>query len=205
MAFYAGGALAISGGTRVAGLPQGFTAIGQDRWLGVPSQVWGMLALFAMYALFVHRTRSGRYLYAIGDNPTAARFAALPVRRLLWSIYTASGCVAGIVGVAYTARGGAAVPNAGLGRELEAIACVVLGGTLVTGGMGGIGRTLLGVVVLAHMDIALQLAGSLNIRAPWMAGPWQPSADSRQIILGVLVIAMAVWNERLARRRAILA
>lgn len=205
MACYAGGALAISGGDRIAGLPNGFTSIGLTRWLGVPSQVWMMLVVFAVAALFVHRTRWGRYLYAIGDNPTAARFAALPVRTLLWSIYAASGCVAGMVAVAYTARSGAATPTAGVGRELEAIACVVLGGTRVTGGAGGIGRTLLGVVVLAHLDIALQLAGSLNIHWPWAEGPWQPSADSRQIILGGLVIAMAVWNERLARRREAIA
>ena len=205
MACYAGAALAISEGERVAGLPGRFTAIGNDRWFGIPSQVWMMCAVFLVAAIFVHRTRWGRYLFAIGDNPTAARFAALPVKRLLWSIYAASGCIAGLVAVAYTARSGAATPTAGVGRELEAIACVVLGGTRVTGGSGGIGRTFLGVVVLAHLDIALQLAGSLNLRLPWMDGPWQPSADSRQIILGLLVIGMAVWNERLARRREALA
>jgi len=205
MACYAGGALAISEGQRVAGLPNGFTSIGNTRWLGVPSQVWMMLAVFLFAAIFVRRTRWGRYLFAIGDNPTAARFAALPVKRLLWSIYAASGCVAGLVAVAYTARSGAATPTSGVGRELEAIACVVLGGTRVTGGSGGIGRTLLGVIVLAHLDIALQLAGSLNLRLPWMESAWQPSADSRQIILGLLVIGMAVWNERLARRRESLA
>lgn len=201
MFFYAGAALALSGGERIAGLPPTFTAIGQDRWLQVPSQVWMMFAAFCVFAVFVHGTRWGRYLYAIGDNPTAARFAALPVRRLLGAVYTASGCVAGIVAVAYTARGGAAIPNAGLGLELQTIACVVLGGTRVTGGAGGIGRTLLGVVVLAHLDIALQLAGSLHLRFPWSDDFWQPSAASRQIILGALVIAMAAWNERLARRR----
>lgn len=205
MACYAGGALALSGGERVAGLPNAFTALGNTRWLGIPSQVWWMLALFAVASVFVHGTRWGRYLYAIGDNPTAARFAALPVRRLLWSIYAASGCVAGMVAVAYTARSGAATPTSGVGRELEAIACVVLGGTRVTGGAGGMGRTLLGVIVLAHLDIALQLAGSLNLRLPGMENAWQPSAESRQIILGLLVIGMAIWNERLARRREALA
>ncbi|MBL9122816.1 MAG: ABC transporter permease [Planctomycetaceae bacterium] len=205
MACYAGGALALSGGERVAGLPNAFTALGNTRWLGIPSQVWWMLALFAVASVFVHGTRWGRYLYALGDNPTAARFAALPVKRLLWSIYAASGCVAGMVAVAYTARSGAATPTSGVGRELEAIACVVLGGTRVTGGAGGMGRTLLGVIVLAHLDIALQLAGSLNLRLPGMEAAWQPSAESRQIILGLLVIGMAIWNERLARRREALA
>ncbi|MGD9647617.1 MAG: ABC transporter permease [Pirellulales bacterium] len=196
MAFYAGLALAISGGQRISGLPPQFCDLGRERLAGLPTQVWLMVAAVVVGWIMVHHTRFGRYLYAIGDNRTAATFAAVPVRRLEWSLYVASGLVAGVVAVFYTARTGAAIPTAGQGRELEAITCVVLGGTLVTGGFGGIGRTALGIVVLAHLEIALQFVDSLQITLPGSDAPWQLTGHARLIILGVLLIAVAVWNQR---------
>lgn len=205
LAFYAGLAMAISGGERVSGLPASFTALGQEPWaslggVGIPNQVWLMLAVFVCAYLIVHRTRFGRYLYAIGSNRVAARFAGLPTRRIEGALYTLSGCVAGLVAVSYAARSGAAIPTAGQGRELEAIACVVLGGTRVTGGYGGILRTLVGVAVIAHIDIALQL---LEVALPWSDRTWQPSSESRLVIVGLTMIAVAVWNERMSARSAV--
>jgi len=179
MAFYAGLALAVSRATRVSGLPEAFTALGQQSWLGIPNQ-WALFLVVWLAALVVvHHTRFGRYLYAIGENPLAAEFAAVPVRWVQWWLYTASG---GVVALVYTARGGAAVPDAGAGLELQAIACVVVGGTRVTGGLGGLGRTLLGVVVMALLDVGLQFA--------------TPNAYARLLLVGLLVIGVAVWNER---------
>ena len=182
MAFYAGLALAVSRATRVSGLPEAFTALGQESWLGLPNQ-WVLFLIVWLAALVVvHHTRFGRYLYAIGENPLAAEFAAVPVRKVQWWLYTASGGVAALVALFYTARGGAAVPDAGAGLELQAIACVVVGGTRVTGGLGGLGRTLLGVVVMALLDVGLQFA--------------TPNAYARLLLVGLLVIGVAVWNER---------
>lgn len=205
LAFYAGLALAISGGERISGLPSEYTAIGQDPWLsiadvGLPNQLWLLLLVLSATYIFAHHTRYGRYLYALGENRVAARFAMLPIKRLELALYVASGAMAGLVAVFYTARSGAAIPNAGQGRELEAIACVVVGGTRVTGGFGGILRTAFGVAVIAHLDIALQLIGSLRIHLPGMATAWQPSAESRLVILGVLMIAVVAWNERIGGR-----
>ena len=196
MAFYAGLALAISGGERISGLPTDFCELGRDRIVGLPTQVWLLGAALLAGWIVVHHTRFGRYLYALGDNRTAATFAAVPVRRLELTLYIASGLVAGLVAVFYTARTGAAIPTAGQGRELEAITCVVLGGTLVTGGFGGIGRTALGIVVLAHLEIALQFVDQLKITLPGSNQPWQLTGHARLIILGVLLIAVAVWNQR---------
>ena len=196
MAFYAGLALAISGGQRISGLPPEFCDLGRERIAGLPNQVWLLAAALVVGWIVVHHTRFGRYLYAIGDNRTAATFAAVPVRRLEWSLYVASGLVAGVVAVFYTARTGAAIPTAGQGRELEAITCVVLGGTLVTGGFGGIGRTALGIVVLAHLEIALQFADELKVTLPGSDTPWQLTSHARLIILGVLLVAVAIWNQR---------
>jgi rhamnose transport system permease protein len=200
MALDAGLAMAISGGGRVAGFPEGFARLGQGEVAGLPGQLALLLVVAALAGLFVHRTRFGRYLYAIGDNRTAATFAAVPVRRLEWTLFAANGLLAGLVAVSYTARSGAAVPTAGTGLELQVIACVVLGGTRITGGAGGIGRTLLGLAILAHLEIGLRLLGSLRLRVPWGDAAWSLNANGRLVLIGALLVAVAVLNERLAGR-----
>jgi rhamnose transport system permease protein len=201
MAFYAGLALAISHGERIAGLPEGILRLGEGIVLGLPTQLWMLAIVFFVAYVIVHHTRFGRYLYAIGENRLAARFAAVPVARVEWTLYAMSGLVAGLVALAYTARSTAAVPKAAIGHELQVIACVVLGGTRVTGGAGGVGRTLLGLAVLAHLQIGLNLLGNQKFYLPWSDAPWSLNANSRLIALGMLVVAVAVWNERLASRR----
>jgi ribose/xylose/arabinose/galactoside ABC-type transport system permease subunit len=71
----------------------------------------------------------------------------------------------------------------------------------VTGGAGGVGRTLVGVTALSLLDIGLQLV-SRRIYLPWSDKPWQMTADSRLLVVGALVVAVAVWNERASARRA---
>ncbi len=145
----------------------------------------------------VHHARFGRYLFAIGENPLAARFAAVPVRAVQWWLYTCSGALAALVAIVYSARSGAVVPNAGAGIELQVVACVVLGGTRVTGGRGGLGRTLLGVAVLSLLDIGLQFVSG-ELRVPWTEVAWQFGANARLLLVGMLVLGVAVWNERTA-------
>lgn len=200
MAFYSGLAMAISRGVRIAGLPESFTALGQGSWFAVPSQLILFVFALAIAWVVVHHTRFGRYLYAIGENRLAAEFAAVPVRQVEWSLYAASGTMAAVVALVYTARGGAAVPNAGAGIELQTIACVVLGGTRVTGGQGGLGRTLLGVSIMSLLDIGLQFV-SRKVYLPWSDLPWQINANVRLLLIGVLVIGVAIWNERAAAAR----
>lgn len=200
MAFYAGLAMAISRGERVAGLPEAFTQWGQGSLVGLPNQLYLFALVWLATWIAVHHTRYGRYLFAMGDNPLAARFAAVPVARVSWALYTLNGLTAALVAIVYTARGGAAVPNAGAGIELQTIACVVLGGTRVTGGAGGLPRTLLGVAILSLLDIGLQF-GSRKIYLPWSDSPWQFGANTRLWLVGVLVIAVAIWNERAGARR----
>jgi ribose/xylose/arabinose/galactoside ABC-type transport system permease subunit len=195
MAFYAGLAMALAEGERVVGFPESFTSLGQGSWLGVPNQLALLLLVWLVALVVVHHTPAGRYLYALGDNPRVARFAAVPVNRVQWLLYAASGTVAAVVAIVYTARGGAVVPTAGAGIELSTIACVVVGGTRVTGAVGGMGRTLLGVAVLSLLDIGLQFVSG-EFFLPWSNRPWQFSADHRLLLVGTLVIGVAIWNER---------
>jgi rhamnose transport system permease protein len=200
MAFYAGLAMALSQGQRVAGLPESFTVLGQGSWLGLPNQAWLFLAVWLAAWIVVHHTRAGRYLFAIGENRLAAEFAAVPIRQMDWMLYAASGTIAGLVSLVYTARGGAVVPTAGAGIELQTIACVVVGGTRVTGGVGGLGRTLLGVAIMSLLDIGLQFV-SRKIYLPWSDAPWQVTANARLLLVGALVIGLAIWNERSSSAR----
>jgi ribose/xylose/arabinose/galactoside ABC-type transport system permease subunit len=194
MAFHAGMAMALVRGERISGLPDAFTWYGQGRIGGLPTQFF----LFAVAVLagwvVVHHTRFGRCLFAMGENRDAAQFAAVPVRRIDWWLYTTSGFCAGVVGLIYAAHQAAVAPNAGVGFELQAIACVVLGGTPVTGGAGGIGRTLLGILTLAHLDIGLQFLERIEL--PGTGLVWEFRDQHRQICIGLLVIAVAVWNQR---------
>jgi ribose/xylose/arabinose/galactoside ABC-type transport system permease subunit len=200
MALYAGLAMALSQGERIAGLPAALTTLGQGSWLGVPNQFVLLMVAGFVALVTVHHTRFGRYLYAIGDSPLAAEFAAVPVRMVQWSLYAASGTVAAAVAIVYAARDGAVVPTAGAGIELQTIACVVLGGTRVTGGHGGIGRTLLGVATLSLLDIALQfVSGTLHV--PWSDQPWRFGAEDRLPLIGAIVVAAAIWNERSTARQ----
>jgi rhamnose transport system permease protein len=201
MALYAGLAMALSHGQRVAGLPGTFTRWGQGSWLGVPHQLPLFLAVWLAAWVVVHHSRVGRYLYAVGENPLAAEFAAVPVQRVQSMLYIASGLTAALVALFYTARGGAAVPGAGAGIELQTIACVVIGGTRVTGGAGGLGRTFLGVATLSLLDIGLQFI-SRKVYLPWSDVPWQLNANARMLLVGMLVIGLAIWNERISSDRA---
>jgi len=186
MALYRGLAMMISGARRITDFPESFLA--WERLAGVPVQFF-LLVLVALAAyVIVHHTRFGRMYFAIGDNRCAARFAAHPVRLVEWSLYTASGLVAALVAVLYTIDRSAAIPDAHRGVELQAIACVVVGGTSITGGRGGVLQTLLGLAVIANLDIGLQfLASRFEVL----------NAESRLVAIGALLIVVAIWNERM--------
>lgn len=196
MALFSGAAMAISGGERISGLPSTFCDAVNAKRLGVSLHVWALLVALALSAILIHATPMGRALFAIGENRLAARFAALPIDRIEFAIYALNGLCAGWVAILYAARSEAAVPTAGAGLELQAIACVVLGGTKVTGGSGGIGPTLLGILILSHLDIGLQLLGTRRFTMPFVERPIQLDASSRMVVVGVLLVLLAIWNER---------
>ncbi len=185
MALYRGLAITVAGGDRIAGFPQSFLDMG--RLLGVPSQFWLAGLVFLGMVLLVHHTRFGRWCYAVGDNRQAARFAAVPVNKVDGVLYTINGLVAASVAILGAMRHDASIPDAHIGTELQVIACVVVGGTLITGGRGSVPRSLLGLAVISHLDVGLQF---LSSRLSWL------TAESRLIVIGILLILVAVWNQR---------
>ena len=137
------------------GFPQGFLSLGQERWMGVPSQVPVFSLIAAGIWVLVHRTTRGRSFRVVGHSEEGARHAGIPVRRRLAEVYVLGGIIAAVAAVLYTARLGQAKADAGTGYELAAITAVVLGGASIFGGTGTVHGTLLGVLTIAVLNNGL--------------------------------------------------
>ncbi len=135
--------------------PASFLFLGQERWLGLPTQAWVLLVTAVVIGLLVHRTMTGRTFRVLGFAPEGARYAGLAVGRTLAVAYVLAGVIAAAAALIYTARIGQAKADAGTGYELYAITAVVLGGTSIFGGRGSVPGTLLGVAAIAVLKNGL--------------------------------------------------
>jgi ribose/xylose/arabinose/galactoside ABC-type transport system permease subunit len=180
-----GVALTLSGGLPIAGLPREFLVLGAG-YLG-PFPIPTMLAVagFVLAHVILSRTRFGRYVYAMGSNEEAAVLSGINVARHKMLVYVVSGLFAGVAGVVLTARVISGQPTLGEVQELYSIAAVVIGGSRITGGVGGIGRTLMGVLVLGILGNGLNLV--------------QVSSYVQNIVIGIIIVG-AVYVD-LARER----
>ncbi|HEX8887672.1 MAG TPA: ABC transporter permease [Pyrinomonadaceae bacterium] len=167
-----------------------FRELGRGQFdLGTFPLHYPVLILIIAYVagwLVLKYTRFGRHVFSLGDNEEAARLMGLNVGRVTIGVYTLSGALAGLAGVLLASRLGAGQPVAGGGWELDAIAAVVVGGTLLTGGQGSAISTLLGVLLLG---VILNILTQENI-SPW----WQ--LLFRGVILLVVVILQRVLSKR---------
>ena len=159
LAIFRGLAFGISQSRSVHGFPEGFGFLGSGEVLGLPAQLYLLVAVWVVSALALARTPFGRTLYAIGNNETASRFAGLRVGRVKLLAYTLSGLSAAVAGIIFTSRVTTTRPDAGTGLELDVIAAVVFGGTSIFGGRGTILGTALGIVTIQLMKNGLQLSG----------------------------------------------
>jgi ribose transport system permease protein len=128
---------------------------------------WPALIVIAIVAVawaYMHFSRFGRYTFAIGSNPFAARAAGINVRRHLSSVYVLSGLMAGLTGMFLYIRLGSGSPASGVGAELEAIAAVVIGGASLTGGVGRLTGSILGAGIIAVVTSGLIIA---NVQPNW--------------------------------------
>jgi ribose transport system permease protein len=118
-----------------------------------------VIVVVAICGLFLHKARFGLYTYAIGSNSFAARAAGVNVERHLTKVYVLSGALAGLAGMYVYIRLGAGSPSSGTGRELDAIAAVVIGGASLMGGVGRIMGTVLGALILFTVQSGLIMIG----------------------------------------------
>jgi galactofuranose transport system permease protein len=165
----------------------GLTWLGRGELGPLPVPVALFVLAYLLAWVVLRYTRFGRYVYAIGDSEDAARLMGLPADRIVIATYALSGALAGLGGIVLAARLGAGQPVAGTGWELDAIAAVVVGGTLLTGGQGGAGSTLIGVLLLGVIFNLFNLEGTIS---PW----WQ------WVLRGVFLLGVVIVQGRLQRR-----
>jgi rhamnose transport system permease protein len=145
-------------------LPDGFLDMGTATLLGVPVLVLIALAVVLGVGFFLRSFRSGRELYAIGSNPVAARLAAVRSDRRVLAAFVASGALAGLGGVLFTARYGTVDATAGTGYELTVIAAAVVGGVAIFGGSGSVYGAAMGALLLGCITSSLIV---LRVDAFW--------------------------------------
>ena len=143
------------------------------------------MALAVAAWVFLRYRATGRSLYAIGGSAEVARLAGIPVRKLTVAVYAVSGLLAGVAAAVMAARLDSSQPSAGLGYELDAIAAVVIGGASLSGGIGSVAGTVVGVFIIGVLHNGLNLVGI----SPFI----------QQVVIGV-VIAVAVTFDTLRRK-----
>ena len=158
MAAFRGLAFLTSGGSSVSIVNEQFRVLGNGVLLFFPVPILVLLAVLALFAIFLSTTVVGRNIYAIGGNPTVARLAGIPIRRYQIGIYILSGIAAGIAGLLLASRTMSGQPASGSqGLELEAITAAILGGCALQGGKGTIFGALLGVLIIGVLNNGLIL------------------------------------------------
>jgi inositol transport system permease protein len=173
-------AYVISGGRPTADLSPAMKRIAGDL-AGIPIPVLILAGVALATWVILARTRIGRHIYAVGGNENAAHAAGINVRRVKMFAYVLCGALSGLAGIVLVARVESGQPDAGLGYELDAIAAAVIGGTSLSGGVGGVGGTVLGALLIGVISNGLDL---LNV--PYYY---------QQIIKGMIIIG-AVWLDR---------
>ena len=173
-------ALIISNGKPVADMSPALTRLAGDV-AGVPIPLLCFAGVAALSALFLRNFRLGRHVYAVGGNAQAARAAGISVHGVRLFTYVTCGLLTGLAGVVLAARITTGQPNAGIAYELDAIAAVVIGGTSLTGGVGTVTGTILGVLLIGVINNGLDLL-------------YVPSYY-QQLTKGVIIVG-AVWLDR---------
>jgi fructose transport system permease protein len=173
----------------VTGVPSLLTALGNTFSLGGTAVTYGSIVTIALYVLFwylLSQTAWGKHVYAVGNNPEAARLTGIRTQRVLVGVYATAGLVYGIAALLSVARTGVGDPQAGQTDNLDSITAVVLGGTSLFGGRGSVVGTLIGALIVGVIRNGLQLIGVASIY--------------QTLITGILVI-LAVTVDQISRRR----
>lgn len=181
-----GAAYVYTGGQPIRVMEDSFNVIGAGYLGPIPLPVIYSFVFLIITSIILNNTRLGRHIYAVGGNKEAARFTGVNIKAVEVFVYTFSGFMAAFSGVVLAARMFSGQPTVGQGFELDAIAAVVLGGTSMMGGIGKVGGTFLGVLVIGVLNNGLNL---LNINSFW------------QLIVKGVVILAAVYVDIMKKRR----
>ena len=172
-------------GMPVPNLSPEYRFIGQGLLLGIPVPVLVFALIGACAWVVLRLTTYGRYVYAVGGNERSAKTSGINTRRIVFSVYTIAGALAGLSAQVLTARTTSALPQAGIAYELDAIAAVVIGGTSLSGGTGGVVGTIFGALIIGVINNGLDLMGV--------------SSYYQQVIKGTIIV-LAVLLDGLRQR-----
>jgi len=171
-----------------------FVNLGQGDLYNIPIPALIAVLAYLIGSIVLNFTGTGRTVLAIGGNEDASRLMGLPVDRVKFLVYVLSGGLSGLAGVILASQFGAGQPIEGVGWELFAIASVVVGGTLLTGGVGSVGATLAGVMLLGLIFNVLNFENGLG----WIS----LSAYWQSVIRGLFLLAVVILQSRLASRES---
>ena len=184
-----GTAYVLTDGQPVRVMSDSFNFIGSGYIGGFfPTPVLYLIIFIIICYLIMNKTKLGRYIYAVGGNPEAAKFSGINIKRVKFFAYTFSGFMAAFAGIVLASRMFSGQPTAGTAAELDAIAAVVLGGTSMSGGIGRIGGTVIGALIIGVLSNGLNLMGVSSF--------WQ------YIVKGI-VILVAVYADVIKRRKMV--
>ena len=187
-----GSALLLSNQTSVPVSPTtGFINIGHGNLWIFPIPTLIALGAYVLGSMVLNLTSTGRTVLAIGGGEDASRLMGLHVSRVTFLVYLSSGALAGLAGVVLAAQGFAGQPTEGVGWELFAIASVVVGGTLLTGGSGSVVTTLAGVLLLGILFNVLNFEngkGWISLSAAWQS-----------VVRGLFLLLVVLLQARLVR------
>ncbi len=178
--------LLVTNGSTINITNDAFTSFSRGNFLGVPNLFWMVLVVAVPSYVFLHQTRFGRYLFAIGSNMEAARLSGVNTTRTLYIAYILSSVCAAFVGILLATRIGVGLATQGEGWELQAIASSVIGGTSLFGAIGSVHGPLLGSFILTTINNGANL---LNVNSFW-----------QRIITGGLIIVI-VYFDGLRRKK----
>lgn len=162
-------------GMPVSELPEAFLLIGSGQIGPLPVPVVIFAGVIVLFWALLRYTTYGRYVYAVGGNVSSAKTSGVSTRSIIFSVYVISGLLAGLAGLLLAARTTAALPQAGVSYELDAIAAVVIGGTSLSGGTGSLGGTVIGALLIGVINNGLNLLGV--------------SSYYQQVVKGVIIVA----------------
>jgi rhamnose transport system permease protein len=183
-------------GEFVRNLPAGFQWFGMGQNAGQWVVVSIALVVFIVFAWGLHNLAAGRFVYATGSDPEAARLAGIRPRRVIFAVFMTMGALAGLAALLNAVRFADVDPNSGAGLELQVIAAVVVGGVAVSGGRGTLAGSAIGVALLGSITPALVFLGT-NPRFAFLGA--KPEWD--KAVQGLIILLAVAWDSFYRERR----
>lgn len=180
-------AVIVMQGAVIYDLPEGFTDIGVGYTGSVPNLIIIAAVVVLLIYVLLQRTTYGRQVYAYGSNPVAAKYSAVPVKKIMVSAFMMCSMCAGLAGMLITARLNAADAAMGDSYGLQTVAAVVIGGTSMLGGEGGVLGTVIGSLILTIIVNVMNLKGI--------------SSFAQGLVVGIVIIAMVLFDTYTKRRQ----